>query len=227
MPHDVQVFTPSGANMFDKKLYKYVDLDAAKYIERGSIKIGTLNSFRSLESDRGDNSEATLFVKVDNYFGGKFNENKRERSALKSLGINDTGENNSIHGISFVRRIQDLYCFCLSELDSCEELQREIPQAIFEIEYVKKFIRIVTRKYIRYFQACYFNSVTYRQNFYGLYDTDKAHPDPFVKHFCSPSGYSFEVEKECRVVWLPRRSVIEPIFTRESAAIANCFRRIQ
>lgn len=123
-------------------LFKYVDEDDAKYLESGSVKIGTLRSYANLESPRRDAGENHAVVKLPP--GGI--DDPSYRAAVERTGIfrfSPTSKGvRSMNGLHVIIPGRNAYCFCGSYRDDLPD-DPDRPQALFRIDDLSAWCRRV------------------------------------------------------------------------------------
>lgn len=181
----------------DQPVYKYVDLDHADSVARGSVKIGTLWGYRELEGKRKDTGENTIpieFLESDVLDL----RNPQHRVLLRAMGLEipDDFEDFTIvtNGAAINIVGQDFFTSCFSKAPDNICLLEERRQAIFEIADLKSWVRRVCHLYpvlgparaaeVRYQDRANVNLVGGRMQ-----------PSPFIK------PHQYIDEQEVRVIW--------------------------
>lgn len=178
---------------YENPIYKYVDEDHAQYLEKGSIKLGTLWSFGDLEDQRSDSSENTS----SGLFEALSGDNPRDRAFLKALGFDvPPGVNfrSTCGGTTFHVRSDDLYACCFSADPDRSKLIAAKPQAIFKVDDIYSFVNRVCQLVPQLGPATC-GKVRYGDRSISLDRPPFARPSPFVK------PVAFERENEVRIVW--------------------------
>ena len=211
-------------NMDFQTIYKHLPLKYAKLlVHSGSIKIGTLYSYRNIEelgNEVGDNNEGLAFEYSYDKVAKKGDQlNPLESKAIK-VGPGMVVANNYIE-----RRhtSSNYYIFCASlsnEPSILEKLNRDYPKdkydSCVEITNLKKFVSDLTAafgaeaEFIGCFPCTYINR---------KYHYTKTIPHPAV--IKSPR-YSYQ--KEVRLIWKPKdrlKQIESEYFTIESIK-SNC-----
>lgn len=196
-------------------VFKYVDLVHASFIEIGSIKVGTLRSFSTLESSRADPDEGRITYNSNELRSGDSDFN----AAAARCGFH---VENSIGVV-----IQDVkttwitpnhYCFCTSYRGDLPDI--DCQQAVFEIKdaiaFASRLASIITN----------IGLATIEPVYYDNRERDARQPLAMGPAFLKP--YSFSSEYEVRFVFEgPAAENAAPIITAADAKLAGLMRRIR
>lgn len=208
------------------KIYKYVDTEHAEFLERGSLRIGTLRSYSALEN-RSDPLEGTLLLRMNSIYIGSIHENNRERAALKRIGLNvDNVEHNVFDGIYVSREVEPLFCLCFSLYKNNAFLQSHREQAIFEINNITGLLDAINADYR--LGVGYAGNVNYTFDELDYLENIERPAHPFEKRAVRDDGYEFYKEREFRYIYRPNEDrSVEPFNGHESPSIAQFLKRIK
>ena len=211
-------------NMDLHTIFKYLPLKHAKLlVNSGSIKIGTLYSYRddeALGNEIGDSNEGVAFEYSHDKEAKRGDQlNPLERTAIK-VGPGMVVANNYIER----RHISpNYYIFCASlsnEPSISDKLNRDYPEdkydACVEITNLKNFVSEVSTafsdkaQFVGCLQCVYINR---------KYHYTKTVPHPAV---IKDSRYSYQ--KEVRLIWKPKDKLkhIEPEYFTIKSIKTNC-----
>jgi hypothetical protein len=139
-------------------VFKYVDVDDAKYLKEGSLKFGTLRGYGNLKSARRDKNENTSHYNLPN-LDLSFPPDQYKASIL---GLDLPSGNGIFHGNKARVVGSNHYCFCTSYRDDLPD-KDGIEQAVFRIDDIPRFIRHIVRMH-PFFGSIYFGLVHYGQS---------------------------------------------------------------
>lgn len=201
------------------KAWKQVEAQHANLIEQGSLRIGRLDDYATLENGRADPEEA--FVRID--VRDLDSRISAQRAAVERLGLDalSGGRPALFQGFIVEKRVRDIYAFCMSEPGCKHDPSPGIAKATFEISDVEALTKLLVAKHLDRFERYHFGPVTYdRREYHALEDFGRA--DPFVK------AMKFAVEQEIRIGFLARAgSPYERIDTLPDPQVAAFFRRLE
>lgn len=199
------------------RAWKQVDEEHASCLEAGSLRIGTLDDYGSLENGRADPLDGA--VQTD--FGMLLEYNPQDQDYLRHVG-EKTGlyMSGSVFGGSLIRQVRRIYSFCMSEVGCDYDPSPEIPKAVFEVLGVTTLSNILATKNSERLARATYGRVTYDARIL----TPPEHlvePDPFSKR------PEFSHEREIRIVFpAVSGSPFETLYTTADPEVASLFRRI-
>jgi hypothetical protein len=208
------------------KIYKYVNAEHAEFLERGSLRVGTLRSYSALEN-RSDPLEGTLLLRMNSIYIGGAHENIREREALKRIGLNvDAAEYNLFYGICVSREVEPLFCVCFSLYRNNAFLQRDKEQAIFEINDICGLLDAVNAEYR--LGIGYAGNIIYTFDELDYLENIDKPPHPFEKRAVRDDGYESYKEREFRYIYRSNGDrPVEPFNGQDSLSVARFLKRIK
>lgn len=220
-----RLFTIKITNM---PLYKYMPqkyLNA--FLEKGSLKIGTLFEYRKNEiygDVIGDKEEGVHVTELKIPGGGEIRtdsptqEGAFIREFQKISGLQVTSGRITVQGsgvIAIRTQSQDQYIYCMSsefnedvmkqfECDSCLEIIR--PQHFFDA--ISKVIHPLGKFHMA-------SAINYR-------DRTASYKEPHQFHPSLIKDGSYEYQKEWRAIWLPKSEPTGPLFIDVPRARQHC-----
>lgn len=202
------------------RAFKYVDLEHADAVARGSLRIGTFESYSRLETSRRDNAEGTDTRHVPSYRVADSRKSDDGVERLKELGIIvENSRDLIIEDYTSTYVCPPVYCLCLSNSKN-DYLSQEKPQAIFLVKSViilSQLLRENNKEVLGYPRV---SKVEYRPLTLDWMDDRPFKASPFVKDL------AFKSEDECRICWESRNSSVNEFITFEDKKIADLFERI-
>lgn len=203
--------------------YKYVDVRHAEAMAAGSLRIGTLASFASIEAARKDEAEGIL---VSRPFTGVFDNPTVPISVFGGQFTFAAGTIITMTNCTFERAVPPAYAFCFS-LDLSASEPRMIDKALFKISDIDALRQAISSSHDQlkgqwWSQPVKYGSRTIDPNPFSFPITG----DPFLKE----AVHSWECEH--RFVWRPVKEAktdddLEPIFTGVNDQIAKLLERIR
>jgi hypothetical protein len=211
-----------------KPLFKYLPkkyLEA--FLDRGSLKIGTLYEYRKTETYGnviGDNNEGLHKTELFLPGGGEIDlasdtpeaEYFRQhvlrpdqRDAKVKLILED-GARFIAHSNS-----EDLYIYCLTSEYSPAVMREFGCDACLEIFRPQEFFEVISRK------------IRHKAKFNGLgriqYINKTTHyKQPHMIHPAAMKDLEYEYQKEWRAIWIPNKFQCQPLFINVPKAIRHC-----
>ncbi len=213
-----------GKKMGLHTIFKYLPLKYAKLlVNSGSIKIGTLYSYRDIEelgNEIGDNNEGSAFEYSHDKEPKRGDRlNPLERTAIK-VGSGMVVANNYIE-----RRHNspNYYIFCASlsnESSIIDNLNRDYPKdkydACVEITNLKNFISNVS--------TAFSSKAQFVDCFQCVYIKRKYHYTKSVPHPALIKDPRYSYQNEVRLIWEPKDKLkqIEPEYFTIKSIKTNC-----
>lgn len=206
-------------------LYKYLAPEWADVMIRcGSMRVGTLSTYRELEAgdaERGDVGEGTRVLHSDER-PGVYNSTAELPPVLRGVSCGLRGlATDGPNAIVIKQRIPDAYVYCLTEQFDPSLLER-FGGACVRIEQPNEFLTAVDQTLRAELQqrglsvsGCVVDRCVYvsrRQNYHAA--------APFHECFLKPPSY--EHQREVRAVWLPVELPIAPIAFECQLAAKHC-----
>ena len=179
---------------WDGPVYKYVDLIHAEAVAAGSVKIGTLWGYGSIEGNKRDDSENSLDINFSNK-DILSSDSTHDQIILRSMGlIAPPGITIDMQGANIKVRGADFWTCCFSKSDKVSEFYAEAHQAIFRIDDMEQWVNRLCQ-IIPALGPATCSEVVYQERTSGKIADGRAISSPFVK----PPRFSNE--SEVRVVW--------------------------
>lgn len=194
-------------------------------VRDGSVRIGTLESYRQLEEDeaRGDSGEGTRTLHSDEQ-PRVYNNTGELPPILRGIECGPGGlATNGPNAIVFENKMQDVFVYCMAEKFSTRVMNR-FGGACIRIENPIAFLEALNDRFIeelhRLSRHCSPGKVgrclyvERRQNYHSATLVD----DCFIK----PPSYSDQYE--IRMMWRPDKVPIEPVPLKCTEIVQYCER---
>jgi len=203
------------------RAWKQVDEAHAKFIEKGSLKIGTLQDYALLENGRADALDGGVSITSTTLDI----RNPVHHRAMRVLGINGPADADVRLEGNWTRHfINNMYAFCTSEVGCRHDPSPGTPKATYQIEDLFVLGWYLRAKYRDRFSAFNVRPIDYQTRTIDVLDAldnPSAQPSEFVKDAC------FAREQEIRLCFLARRgSPHQTIITEPDYFVASLFRRV-
>ena len=199
-------------------LFKYVDECDAHFLEKGSVRIGTLRGYSQLESSRADREENTSKT----FYAGTLDQSHPKFDVImQNMGFKDGGFNVGLKLTNCGGNIfgPDLNCFCASDSDKNRPTNLAKPQSCFRIDDLVAWIREI-RIACPKFLGAWVRPVTYGTRHSNPLQVPDA-PDPFLK------PVEFAHEQEIRMIWNLGDGILPAITdTPSSPSLARLMTRV-
>ncbi len=199
-------------------LYKYVPMEWTEAFERGSIRIGTLLDYRTMEGPRGDPFEGAAINRTGtahfDYIGAHHTQTRAMLNEFDIDVIEST--NGTISGFERQYDAEDHYIYCLTDDASYKP---DKPHRMYKLSDLGRFIETIT-SLSPALSSVETSMVTYGKRESDVFRDGFLAADPFLK----PKALSWE--KEARIAWKGRKGLsLEPIIV-EHTAIRDLFEYI-
>lgn len=200
------------------KAYKYVDLEHADAVARGSLKIGTLAGYAELEGPRADEADGALSRTF-----GDWTCSEEDAQIIDKVGALpfSVAPGASIKGIEFIEQTPPVFCFCASRKRNDRVMMAEKKQAVFEISDFMRFCIEIFKGSPRKFRSLEINFVEYRSRRVSAHLDLSSRANPFIK------DSSYSNENEIRAVLEPKPlAEVETFITNPSWFVQRFISRV-
>jgi hypothetical protein len=195
------------------RAWKIVDADHAHFVERGSLRIGTLQGYKDLENGRADEIDGAVDIRAD----ALFYEVPEHRRAMERIGM----VGGVVMGCRVIVRPPPLYAFCMTQPGCRYDPQPGKPKVVFRIKHLHRLGRLISETYPDRISGYLIRHVTYDRRHVDALEEHYGAPDPFMK------DQVFSSEKEIRIIWLPRSNEeISSFITEPDPRIATYISRV-
>lgn len=194
--------------------WKQVDLIHAGLLAVGSLRLGRLADYATLENGRADIADGSVEFAAQTLLAGV----PEHRTAMTRLGMRA----GAILASRFVHQSPPLYALCLSECGCDYDPSPEIEKAVFQVNALHMLAYRLVEKHHDRIIGAEVRRVKYERRSFDALERLAAHADPFIK---LPS---FAREREIRIVFLPRPdTAFEPLHTDPDPVIAGLLSRLR
>jgi len=190
-----------------------VDAVDAHFIESGSLKLGTLSSYKALENGRADDRDGIVTVETGVLMHGvPEHERAMERSGFGGCGLVINSKIEERQPITFA--------FCMSETGCRYDRTPHIPKAIFRVNGVRTLARLLSEKYQKNFRHGAIGRVQYAVTTVNALELNYPNSSAFLKDI------EFRQEREIRIAWRAFDRGAETLYTRPDPEIASLFTQV-
>lgn len=206
-----------GAAMRGVKAWKQVDLCHAESVAGGSVLIGRLKDFATIENGRADRSDGSLILD-----SGFLSSDVPEHSAvMERLGTRRMAGHVTMTDCIIETAPYPTYAFCMSRPGCRHDPSPSTPKAIFEISDIYRFAIALARAAPSRFETGAIGVVDYDLRPIKALDWKNEAPDPFRKR------PEFAVEQEVRIAFTARQgSPYETLKLPPNRELAAMLKRI-
>ena len=210
------------------KGYKYVDPAFANNVAKGALKIGTADHYAKMESPLADaldsrvRRQQTGMVTKATYDPNDLAQKRALARVGIVLGTMSNIANFEIGYNSFDYAAPARYVLCLSRIANNDHLVASGSSAVFAIEDVGEFARVLQEANPGKLGPPAWERVQYHERVIPAEIDTEVPPDPFIKR------PSFFPEMELRITWVPVLVQPDPWFISEpNERVAKMLSRLE
>lgn len=204
-----------------RKTWKMVDLEHAEAVARGSVLVGTANSFSTLENGRADDLDGAVTTHI-----GHAGADQDTAAAARRFGLGGDVPAVYIYNSDFTERSRPAWIYCMSKPGCRHDWNPARPKAIFEIADVVQMSILIMQRLDPL--GAMISSVAVAEVSYeprrleGAKAAATAEAHPFIK------DTYFQPEQEVRILYTPRDEAMvrKPLKIGADYAIADLLTRV-
>jgi hypothetical protein len=172
-----------------------VDRKDAHFLKAGSLRIGTMAGYSTIENGREDPLDGAIEARIGHL--AVTAETAREKFGRFRLGeVRGTGK-AVFNSCTIEERSPPWWIFCMTHVGNTFDPKPHVPKAVFEIADVEKLAQHICAAYPEKVAAGGIWHVRYGTRSMSLQDAQKAFPSPDIKDF------RFWPEWEARMAFQP------------------------